>query len=479
VFYTWNNYSWTKKRITEIEIGDIVKGKTRDNKVLATPQFIVGENLLHGFNGIDPFITSCHPIFTKTGWSAFNIEILKEKWPTDYDIIVKENNGSIYNIDDQSEILFYQDEFKFNKIENVKSIQVDSNFKVYNLILDGDHTFIANDVMVHNKCFEAGTRVLLANGTVKNIEDVEIGEYLLGENNSSNRLIEYHRPILGLKDEHLANKGLKPLQMISINKGLFRASEDHLFKTPDGWKAVNKEKSELIHSDMLKNNKMTISELKLGDHLITHNNALILVENIELHEGDDPNLQLYNFKLDGNNTYYVELFKDTFVLVHNKKIICTKLYELGLMSQQIYEADQAFGEKLMNTHPDIYNGYRAWADIVVDWMSGQGPKMMPWMTDKEFSDSAQFWSTSWAQDIATPWAKHMAYKMGAVEKDNFTGRMIALVGVPICKIVGVWQRIFGPSKSPAGFGKGAMLIPVFVLFKLVAKLGKFIESKKS
>jgi hypothetical protein len=73
----------------------------------------------------------------------------------------------------------------------------------------------------------------------------------------------------------------------------------------------------------------------------------------------------------------------------------------------------------------------------------------------------------------------MAYKMGAVEKDNFTGRMITLVGVPICKLVGVWQRVFGPSESPAGFGKGAMLIPVFVLFKLVAKLGRLIESKKS
>ena len=161
------------------------------------------------------------------------------------------------------------------------------------------------------------------------------------------------------------------------------------------------------------------------------------------------------------------------------KIICTKLYELGLMSQQIYQADQAFGEELLNTRPDIYKGYRAWAEIVVDWMSGQGPKMMPWMTDEEFGRSAQRWSTSWAQDIATPWAEHMAYKMGVVEKDNVTGRMITLVGVPICKLVGVWQRVFGPSKSPAGFGKGAMLIPVFVLFKLVAKLGRLIESKKS
>jgi hypothetical protein len=73
----------------------------------------------------------------------------------------------------------------------------------------------------------------------------------------------------------------------------------------------------------------------------------------------------------------------------------------------------------------------------------------------------------------------MAYKMGAVEKDNVTGRMITLVGTPICKLVGVWRRIVGPSKKPAGFVKGAMLIPVFVLLKLVAELGRLIESKKS
>ena len=160
------------------------------------------------------------------------------------------------------------------------------------------------------------------------------------------------------------------------------------------------------------------------------------------------------------------------------KIICTKLHELGLMSTDIYLADQAFGAELLQTRPDIYNGYRAWAEIVVDWMSGQGPKMMPWMSDEQFGHAAQRWSTSWAQDIATPWAQHMAYKMGAVEKDNVTGRMITLVGIPICKAVGVWQRIFGASEKPAGFVKGAMLVPVFVAFKIVACVGRLLENKK-
>jgi hypothetical protein len=160
------------------------------------------------------------------------------------------------------------------------------------------------------------------------------------------------------------------------------------------------------------------------------------------------------------------------------KIICTKLYELGLMSKEIYLADQAFGANLVQASPDIYNGYRAWAEIVVDWMDGRGPKMMPWMTDEEFSQAAKKWSIKWAQDIATPWAEEMAYQMGKSLLPNNTGKAIMAVGTPICKAVGVWQRVFGPSKQPAGFVKGAMLIPVFVLLKLVAELGQLIEGKK-
>ena len=160
------------------------------------------------------------------------------------------------------------------------------------------------------------------------------------------------------------------------------------------------------------------------------------------------------------------------------KIICTKLYELGLMSKEIYLADQAFGAKLNNARPDIYNGYRAWAEIVVDWMDGAGPKMMPWMTNEAFSQAAKKWSIRWAKDIATPWAEEMAYQMGESLLPNNTGKAIMAIGTPICKAVGVWQRVFGPGKRPAGFIKGAMLIPVFVLLKLVATLGQLIEGKK-
>jgi hypothetical protein len=157
------------------------------------------------------------------------------------------------------------------------------------------------------------------------------------------------------------------------------------------------------------------------------------------------------------------------------KIICTKLFDLGLMKKNIFEADQAFGDRLQKTNPDIYNGYRAWAEIVVDWMDGKGPKMMPWMSDEEFSAAAKKWSITWAHDIATPWAEEMAYLMGEKETGSLTGKMMFAFGTPICKVIGVWQRWFGPSKKEPGFLKGAGLVVIFVMFKLVAELGRLIE----
>jgi hypothetical protein len=163
----------------------------------------------------------------------------------------------------------------------------------------------------------------------------------------------------------------------------------------------------------------------------------------------------------------------TYVQESGGKIICTKLYELGLMSEDIYLADQAFGAELVKHSPDIYNGYRAWAEIVVNWMDGNGPNMMPWL-GKAGQIRTQNWAISWAADIATPWAQDMAFAMHKTPAGSLTGRIISIVGTPICKIAGVWQRIFGTSNKPAGFATGLMLIPTFIILKIIAYVGSLI-----
>jgi hypothetical protein len=149
---------------------------------------------------------------------------------------------------------------------------------------------------------------------------------------------------------------------------------------------------------------------------------------------------------------------------------------LGLLPTDIFEADQEFGAMLLQNRPDIYNGYRAWAEIVVSWMEGKGPDMMPWNSDKEQNMSKlQQWAINWAKDIATPWAEEIAYRAGKRNESNITGKVLFYIGVPICKVVGVWQKVFGPSKKPAGWIKGASLIILFTILKAIVSIGNKLK----
>ena len=151
-----------------------------------------------------------------------------------------------------------------------------------------------------------------------------------------------------------------------------------------------------------------------------------------------------------------------------RKIICTKLYELGFLPEYIYIADREFGNILEKERPDIYYGYVAWAETVVDWMEGNGPQCMFWIRDDEKRKHAQMHlSTKWAKEIATPWAKHMAYLMGVEKEKNLTGRVLAFVGTPICKVIGVAQRWFGQSNRPDGLIKGFALWGIFALLRFI------------
>jgi hypothetical protein len=118
------------------------------------------------------------------------------------------------------------------------------------------------------------------------------------------------------------------------------------------------------------------------------------------------------------------------------KIICTKLYEIGMMPYNIFAADQQYGEWLKKHDRVVYKGYIKWARIVTSWIDGGGPDFMVWIRNKEKRAEAQKKAaTDWAYKIATPWSEHMAYLMGAIKNDNVMGRIIMKIGRPICKIV--------------------------------------------
>ena len=150
------------------------------------------------------------------------------------------------------------------------------------------------------------------------------------------------------------------------------------------------------------------------------------------------------------------------------KIICTKLHELGLLEDHIYAADELFGEWLRENDPYAYYGYVKWASVVVDWMDKEGPQCMFWIRDeKKRAETQRAMAIRWAKRIATPWAQHMAYKMGVVEEDSKAGSLIMKTGLFVSRLIGKFTRTTEPTKSvPLGY----LMWATFGVFWLIAGL---------
>ena len=160
-----------------------------------------------------------------------------------------------------------------------------------------------------SSCFVSWTKVTMADGTLKNIEDVVIWDKLLWSDWSINTVKWYDRPQLGER------------KLRSINGSKYFVSDEHPFKTTDWWKAFDPvmAKMEIVNalnqgwlvSDETTEDLLNISQLWIWDTLIRKiwNETIVSLSS----KTGNPNTQLYNFALDGNNTYYADGY-----LVHNK-----------------------------------------------------------------------------------------------------------------------------------------------------------------
>jgi hypothetical protein len=93
---------------------------------------------------------------------------------------------------------------------------------------------------------------------------------------------------------------------------------------------------------------------------------------------------------------------------------------------------------------------------------------MFWIRDSEKRAKAQReMAVRWAHKIATPWAQHMAYRMGAIEEDSRAGRAIMKTGLFISRIIGKITKANKPTKNVA---LGYAMWATFGLFWLLSSL---------
>jgi intein/homing endonuclease len=171
----------TTKNIEDVVIGenivsfDLKNHESKISKVLNIFSKKVEKIVEYEFlNGGKLKATLDHPIFViDKGWCSYSSEL----------------SNSLYNLDTPIKTIEIGDIVKLYESEDkiVKIDIIEESTTVYNLSeIKTFHNYFANNVLVHNRCFVAGTKITLSDGTYKNIEEISIGESVLTFNEKLN-----------------------------------------------------------------------------------------------------------------------------------------------------------------------------------------------------------------------------------------------------------------------------------------------------
>ena len=148
-------------------------------------------------------------------------------------------------------------------------------------------------------CFDAGMRVLMADGTYKNIEDVEVGDMVMSLNEDTG---EY---IVQEVKATIINKHSTDLVYVNLSNGVqigMRAY--HPLLTTEGWKSLRPEYAE-TQIDVGK-----VEMLEVGDTIVGYGDNVTVVSIEQRPEVD--NYYTYNLSVEGYHNYIVEG-----IVVHN------------------------------------------------------------------------------------------------------------------------------------------------------------------
>ncbi len=126
------------KAIETLTAGDRVMGNSGVNTVVGMETPKLGARLLYAFNGGKAFVTSEHPFMTQDGWKSIDPDATAHENPAlrvgrlqTGDIIIT-RSASI-------------------RITSITEHIGAAESLTYNPLLDGDHTYFADDYLVHNK----------------------------------------------------------------------------------------------------------------------------------------------------------------------------------------------------------------------------------------------------------------------------------------------------------------------------------------
>lgn len=159
-----------------------------------------------------------------------------------------------------------------------------------------------------NPCFLAGSLVQMADGSVKVIEDVKVGDLIVGAFGEVNAILALHRPLLGtgkmckMNGEHSSTNHHPH---VSVDKKFYCNDPKTVNETTYGkhHKVLN-EKGEEVEMLLHGLKKERVQQLTLGVELKTVGGSKKL-ETLDVYSMS-PDTQLYNLVVGGSHTYHVD-----------------------------------------------------------------------------------------------------------------------------------------------------------------------------
>jgi len=168
-------------------------------------------------------------------------------------------------------------------------------------------------------CFTGETEILLADGSVRAIRDVRVGDRVVGENGEINNVVAIETPMLGDR------------KLYGFDDGPAFVTAEHPFKTRDGWKSIDPE------ATFAETGHFRVDALTEGDDLVVLASVSTLALPMAANSGmtapchetvietafraivritereGEATRTVFNLQLDGNHTYFANN-----CLVHNK-----------------------------------------------------------------------------------------------------------------------------------------------------------------
>lgn len=169
-------------------------------------------------------------------------------------------------------------------------------------------------------CFVAGTSIALGNGVYKNIENINVGDYVLSYN-------EQTKEVSKQQVSDIFSKEVCEIIELNIGGETIQTTTNHPFYLPlyDCW--------------------VKAESLKAGDYVLSANKTLTMVENCKI-VSKQNGVKVYNFTVDNNHTYFVGTYE---TLVHNS---CNKLTDREVEKYR-YKAGKQAKKEALN---DLING---------------------------------------------------------------------------------------------------------------------------